>query len=224
MRFTHEEVVLKALLKIMLTLVLVFASTFIIVKSTGVLTVDKIEGWFEAAKLLSPVYVAGIVIALLFADLFIAVPTLTVMIFGGFFLGHSLGAGAAITGVMLAGLCGFGISRLYGEKFLRFLVKDDVQRNNAKTTFQQHGVVMILLSRAIPILPEVTACMAGMTRMPFLTFIAAWSISTIPYAIIATYAGSISSLDNPKPAIFAAIGLTAFSWAGWFIFKKARKP
>lgn len=65
--------------------------------------------------------------------------------------------------------------------------------------------------------------MAGMTRMSFLKFLGLWLISTVPYAIIASYAGSISTLEDPKPAIMAAIGLTGFFWLGWVVFRKFQK-
>lgn len=211
---------MKALLKVTLTLALVFASTFVIVKSTGALSIEDIEFWLESAKSISPVYVASIVIALLFADLFIAVPTLTVTILSGFFLGHAMGAGAAIAGLVLAGLCGYGLSYVYGGNLVLFLIKDKHQRDEARAGFKKHGVVMILFSRALPILPEISACMAGMTHMKFRSFLMAWCMSTIPYALIATYAGSISTVDNPKPAIFTAIGLTSFFWLGWLVIRK----
>ncbi len=214
---------MKSLLKIMIILALIFASTFLVAKFTGILSVDKIETWLTAAKSLSPVYVAAIVVLLLFADLFIAVPTLTISILSGFFLGNFIGSIAAICGLMLAGTTGYFISYIYGERLVALLIKDEKQREEARETFQTHGVIMILLARAVPILPEVAACMAGTTKMPFLKFILSWSVSSIPYALIAAYAGSISTLDNPKPAIFTAIGLTGFFWVGWFIFRKLNR-
>lgn len=204
----------------MLTLAAVFASTFIVARTTGVLTVDNIETWLQTAKTLSPVYVASVVIALLFADLFIAVPTLTVMILAGFFLGQATGFGSVITGLLLAGTTGYVLTRLFGDRILQFLIKDESERDSATRTFRAHGVTVILLSRAIPILPEVSACMAGITGMPFTKFLAAWLVSTVPYSLIATYAGSVSTIENPKPAIFAAIGLTAFFWIAWFFFNR----
>jgi len=214
---------MKSLLKVMLILAAVFATTFIIARSTGVLTVENIKAWLTAAQGWSPVYVATIVIALLFADLFIAVPTLTIMLLAGFFLGHATGFGAVITGLLMAGCGGYIISHFLGDRILNLIIKDEAQRQDAVNTFNEHGVVMILLSRAMPILPEVTACMSGITRMPFFKFLAAWLVSTVPYAAIATYAGSISSVDNPKPAILTAIGLTVFFWTGWFLFNRRQK-
>lgn len=211
---------MKPILKIMAILAIVFASTFIIARVTGYLSIPQIEAWLEAANNLSP-YVVGVIVAvLLFADLFIAVPTMTLCLLAGYFLGFPLGSIAAISGMMLAGTSGHLISHLYGNRLLRFVCKDERQISDAVTTFQNHGFVMILIARAVPILPEVTACLAGMTRMPFVRFLAAWSLNTVPYALICTYAGSISSLANPKPALITAVLVTAFLWTVWLLLRR----
>ena len=197
-----------------------FAITFIIVKFTGILTIDQIEIWLTHAQNNSVLYVAVIICLLLFCDLFIAIPTLTVTIFSGYFLGHTMGAVVAFTGMFLAGICGYGLSRYYGEKLLTFLVKDQIKRSEAIKAFEQHGFVMILLSRALPILPEVSACLSGMTGMPIKKFIFAWLMSTLPYVLIATFVGSISSFDNPKPAIYGALGISLFLWTAWYCYHR----
>lgn len=214
---------MKSLLKVFLIVASCFATTFLIIKFTGILTIEQIEEWLIQAKELSPLYVGSIVTLLLFADLFIAVSTLTVTILSGYFLGHAYGAIAALTGILLAGICGYALSHYYGNAVLDFLVKDKNKRNEAISAFQEHGFVMILLSRAMPILPEASACLSGMTRMPFSKFLIAWLICSVPYILIATYAGSISSIDNPKPAIFTAIGITTFFWFIWFIYHRMHK-
>ena len=38
-----------------------------------------------------------------------------------------------------------------------------------------------------------------------------------------TYAGSISNLDNPMPALYAALGITLLFWVSWMIFMKITK-
>jgi uncharacterized membrane protein YdjX (TVP38/TMEM64 family) len=214
---------MKALVKVILIVGLCFAATFVAIKATGTLTVEQIDGWLTQARQMSPLYAGALVAVLLLADLLVAMPTLTVTILAGFFLGHAYGTVAALTGLMLAGLCGYGLGWRFGESVLGFLVKDAVERESAKTLFRQRGFVMILLARAMPILPEVTACLAGMTRMPFRRFMVAWSLSSAPYALIAAYAGSISSLGNPQPAILTAIGISAVLWTGWYVFRR-RSP
>ncbi|MCF6442473.1 VTT domain-containing protein [Pseudoalteromonas luteoviolacea] len=211
---------MKSLLKMMLILFCFFASTFIVLKVSGVLSINDIKTWLNAAKELNVYLVALIVIGLLFLDLFIAVPTLTLILLAGFFLGPYVGGLSGIIGLMLAGTTGYAISNKFGNKLFDTLVKDPNERASAIALFQKRGPVVILLSRATPILPEISACMAGMTKMPFKEFIIYWMMSTIPYACIAAYAGSISTLENPKPAIYAAIGLTGFFWICWWMFNK----
>lgn len=214
---------MRHLLKIMLVIAFFFAATFLVVKATGILTVDQIKFWLAQAKEVSPYYIGGLVITLLLIDLFIAVPTMTTIVLAGYFLGFPNGAFASLIGLTLAGITGYGLSRMFGDSVFSFLLKKKSARDEAKRTFRQYSVIMILLSRATPILPEVTACLAGMTRMTFPIFILAWSASTIPYALIISYAGSVSSLENPMPVIYAAIGLSATLWAGWYLFNKKRK-
>ena len=214
---------MKSLIRVILIIAACFAATFIVIKSTGILTVEHIENWLLQAKELSPFFVGSLVALLLFADLFIAVPTLTITILSGYFLGHTYGFISALSGVTMAGICSHTISRYYGNTLLGFLVKDRRKQKEVISAFQRHGFIMILLSRAVPILPEVTACLSGMVRMNFGRFLLAWSISSVPYILIASYAGSISTIQDPKPAILAATALTLLLWGLWFLFHRLQK-
>ncbi|MCE3254150.1 MAG: hypothetical protein K0Q67_3170, partial [Cellvibrio sp.] len=117
---------MKQLITSALILLAIFASTFFISRITGVLTVEDIKSALTKAFQVNLIYVAMTVTLLLFIDLFIAIPSLTMRIFSGHFPG-------AITG----GASG---------------------------------------------------------------------------AIIAAYAGSKSTLNNPSPAIFIAIGISVVFW------------
>lgn len=214
---------MKPLLKIMLVLFSVFALVFILAKNLGILSWDQIEAGLLEAKNLSGLYVASLVIALLFADLFIAVPTLTITIFSGYFLGFLLGSLTALVGVFMAGTAAYFLSQKYGYALLERLMKNKQQRQEAIETFQQHGFMMIIIARAMPILPEVTACLSGLTGMKFRTFLLAWLLGSLPYILIAAYAGSISSIHNPKPAIYTGIALLTSLWLTAFIYHRSVK-
>ncbi len=214
---------MKEMLKIMLILFMVFTTTFIVAKTTGLFSLEQIEGWLIQAKEAPPIYIIAIIIALLFMDLFITVPTLSLIMLSGYFLGYPLGVFASITGLTVAGCSGYLLSYIYGNKVLRFLIRDDEKREGMKSTFHKHGFAMILLSRAMPMLPEVTSCLSGSTRIPFFKFLGAWAISSVPYVLIAAWSGSVSSLSNPMPAIFTAIGITSVLWLGWFLFHRYHK-
>ncbi len=214
---------MKVLIKTILVLFVIFASTFVLIKVTGIITTDDIKMWLEAATSADPVYAALIIAGLLFADLFIAIPTLTICILAGYFLGFGGGAMAAATGVTLAGVCGHVISRVWGRGVLSKIVKDKKSLTEMEQIFKKHGFTMILLSRAMPILPETAACLSGLTKMPPTKFMMAWVLGSYPYVLIAAYAGSVSTLENPMPAIYTAIAMTSVLWIAWSLFYKLRR-
>jgi uncharacterized membrane protein YdjX (TVP38/TMEM64 family) len=206
---------MKQLLFTALGLALVFASTFLILKLTGVLSIETIKAFLTAAHETAPIYVASAVIILLTADLFIAVPTLTVMILSGYFLGFPMGFLAGATGLITAGSLGYAISYAYGPHLLRRIIKDADKLAEMEAVFARYGGLVLVICRAMPILPEVSCCLAGATRMKFPKFFAAFLLGTIPYSLLATYAGSKSSLEDPKPAILTAIGLSVLLAGAW---------
>ena len=209
---------MKPLVKVMLILGSIFALTFVAGRLFGILTVENVEIWLEQAASVDPWWLAGLVILLLFIDIFVAVPTLTITILAGYFLGFSAGAISAFAGISAAAFTGYGMSRIWGEKPISLLVRNPDEREEMRKTFQRNGPMMIMLSRAAPIVPEVTACMAGATKMSFLLYLVYFSLSTAPYVMIASYAGSVSSIDNPRPALFAVLFLYATLWIGWYFF------
>lgn len=50
---------MKSLLKVFLIIASLFATTFLLIKFTGILTIEQIEGWLTHAKELSPFYVGS---------------------------------------------------------------------------------------------------------------------------------------------------------------------
>jgi len=208
---------MKQLLTMALCLSLLFASTFLIIKSTGILTVEDIKAFLQVAHDTAPFYVAVTVFVLLVADMFIAIPTLTVTILAGYFLGFPVGFLAGAAGLLTAGTLGYTITYFFGPGLLKKINKNEVKRIEMESIFARYGGIVLVLCRAMPILPEVSCCLAGATRMRFVPFISAFMLGTLPYAMIAAYAGSKSSLDDPKPAIFVAIGLTVILATAWTI-------
>ena len=115
---------MKPLLKVMLIVGSIFATTFVLGRFFGLLTVENVRYWLEMAQSVDPVWVIGTVVLLLFLDLFVAVPTLTITLLAGFFLGFPLGAATAFAGMTAAALSGFAISRIWGERLIAALVKE----------------------------------------------------------------------------------------------------
>ena len=211
---------MKSMLKIMIVLALIFAATFVAVRATGIVTADSVSAWLNAAGQADARSVIVIVVVLLVADLFVAVPTLTVMLLAGFFLGHGTAFASVMAGITLAASTGYALSRRFGEKLLLRLLRDPAEHQEMVAAFAAHGPILMLLSRAAPMLPEVTWCMAGLTRMPVGRFYIWLLLGTAPYAVIATYAGSVSSMDDPMPAIYAVCGLYLTMWLGFALVRR----
>lgn len=214
---------MKDLLKIGLTLGAVFLSTFVIMRMTGLVTEADVRIWLAAAHDIHPAYLIALVITALFIDLFIAVPTLATVLLAGYFLGPVLGALASITGLLLMGTTGYGLGRRFGTRLLARLYKDEARLAAIHNSFEANGLFVLFVCQALPILPEVSCTLAGTTKMPFPKFLLGFLVGTIPFAVIASYAGSISTLANPTPAILAAIGLTATLWMMWRLLQRREK-
>ena len=214
---------MKALIKFVVLLGAFFTFTLVVFKILGILSADDIKLWLEAAMELSPWIVGTIIVLLMLVDLFIAIPTLSLTILSGFFLGVELGVFYSSIGMIGAGTMGYVISRFHGDKLLKFVTKDEDQREEMIRIFSTFGPFSLMLCRAAPMLPEVTSCLAGVTNMPYWKYLLFYSIGTLPYAIIAAYSGSISTVNDPGPAIFtfiAIFGGLSLVWIAFLYFNK----
>lgn len=205
------------LLTVAMILATLFASTFLILKFFGVLTADNIKALLLWASEVNTIYVGIFITALLFLDMFIAIPTLTIVTLSGYFMGAWFGAAFSVLGMWLAGISGYFICRKWGDQLLTRLYQDKEKLNEMQDIFNKHGISVLLLCRAMPILPEVTCCLSGANKISFKKFFLFYSLGTIPYGVLAAFAGSKSTLNDPLPGILGAIGISALLWIGWFI-------
>ncbi len=214
---------MKLLIKTVLILFVIFTTMLLIFKFSGILSVEDIKQIFTNLKS-QPSYILGsLIVILLFIDLFIAVPTMTIILLAGYFIGFELALFYTFIGLLSASLTGYFLSKKYGEKVLDKLSSNEQQKLEMKELFNKHGVLVLVLSRAVPMLPEVSSCLAGTCKMTLKRFLLAWSIGTVPYLTVITYAGSISNFDNPMPAIIAAVAITLLFWVLWLVFIRINK-
>ncbi len=170
--------------------------------------------WLEGAG--SWAWAAGI--GLLAADLVLPVPGTVVMSALGYLYGVPLGGLTAAAGSMTAGLCGYGVGRLIGEKAARKLLSD-VDFEKGRLLFARGGGWMVALSRALPILPEALSCTAGLVRMPFGRFAAALVCGSLPVGFLYAWIGA-AGRDSPGWALAFSLAAPAFLW---FVAKRLWK-
>ena len=162
--------------------------------------------WIEGAGPWA--WAAGI--GLLVADLLLPVPGTVVMSALGWIYGALAGGLIATAGTMLAGLCGYGIGRLIGEKAARRLL-GDADFEKGKRLFARGGGWMVALSRAVPILPEALSCTAGLVRMPFGRFLASLACGSLPVGFLYAWIGAVGR-DAPAWAMGFSIAMPALLW------------
>jgi uncharacterized membrane protein YdjX (TVP38/TMEM64 family) len=162
--------------------------------------------WLESAGPWA--WAAGIL--LLASDLVLPVPGTVVISALGYVYGMVLGGAVAAAGLMMAGLLGYGGGRLFGEKFARRWLGDRDYEAGRKL-FENGGGWVVALSRALPILPEVISCTAGLVRMPFRRFVMALACGSVPMGFLFAAIGR-SGHDAPGWAFVLSLAVPAVLW------------
>mgnify|MGYP002780987879 CR=1 FL=1 len=211
---------MKDLLKVAAVLALAFALTLPLLRGTGLITEDSVRAFLESAHQIDAGWFALIVILLLLFDLFVAIPTMTTILIAGYFMGPVLGGLASAAGLMLLGTTGYGLGRRLGRPVLLRLFKDERRIADVETAFRRNDLLVLFACQALPILPEVSACLAGVSRMPFSRFCFGFGVGVIPFAFIVAWAGSASTLAAPSPAIYTAIGVSVTLLLVWTLLRR----
>ena len=176
--------------------------------------VEVLSGRFEEAK--GWAWLAGI--GLLLADLLLPIPGTIVMSALGAVYGFWLGGVFASAGSMLAGMFGYGVGRFFNERTARkWLGEKDFERG--ERLFARRGGWVVAMSRALPILPEVLACMAGLLRMPFKKFMLAMACGSVPMGFLFAWIGTLGRAD-PAWGLAFSLGVPAILWGAASYFGK----
>jgi uncharacterized membrane protein YdjX (TVP38/TMEM64 family) len=169
---------------------------------------------FEQAKTWA--WLLGIL--LLLADLLLPIPGTIVMSALGAVYGFWIGGLLSAIGSMLAGMLGYGVGRFFDEKFAkRWLGEKDFEKG--KTLFDRSGALVVAMSRALPILPEVLACMAGLLRMPFGTFVIALACGSVPMGFLFAWIGMVGR-EQPAWGLAFSLGVPAVLWSVAAVMRK----
>lgn len=153
-------------------------------------------------------WLAGIL--LLISDLALPVPGTIVISALGYIYGALLGGVIAAVGLVAAGVLGYGAGRLFGERFARrWLGERDYEKG--RRLFATGGGWVVALSRALPILPEVISCTAGLVRMPFGRFITALVCGSVPMGFVFAAIGT-AGRETPGWAVALSLLVPAVLW------------
>jgi uncharacterized membrane protein YdjX (TVP38/TMEM64 family) len=197
-----------------------FAATFAAAAALGYADSAVWQGWLDGVRASTGgrAAAAAAIVAMLVVDLVVPVPSSVVMTAAGALLGPWLGALVSFVGALAAACVGFWACRVGGRGVARRLVGEaDLERTRG--WFERWGVYAIVVSRPIPMLTEVLSCLAGLTSLPFRTFLAASALGTAPICVVYAIAGSRGSVTDPLPLVVVALAVPA---VGWFVARRVK--
>jgi uncharacterized membrane protein YdjX (TVP38/TMEM64 family) len=153
-------------------------------------------------------WAAGIL--LLVSDLVLPIPATAVMAALGFVYGPVAGGLTATVGSVASGALAYLVCRRFGRPVaVRLLGPQDLMEG--ERLFARVGAWLVVLSRWLPIFPEVIACMAGLARMPPLSFFIALVCGSAPLGFVFAVIGH-AGVAYPIVAIALSAGLPPLLW------------
>lgn len=196
------------LLAIFIVISLIFLLSFILFQDffETMFSFQACHQWFMTIK----PYAWLMGIALLMADIFMPVPATGVLASLGSVYGILPGALFGIAGCVSAGMTGYGIARLLGPRATHFIATPE-ERKKFKTFFDHWGGYAIIISRILPLLPEVLTILAGMSGMKFSKFTLALLTGTIPVCFLFAWIGQ-SSGNSPVSGLLISVLIPVMLW------------
>ena len=162
--------------------------------------------WFAESR----GYAWAVAIGLLVADLVLPIPATGVFAALGSVYGPIVGGVVGAVGSTCGGLAGYGLARLAGRRATRRLASEE-ELARFRSLFDRWGGYAVLVSRALPILPEVMAVLAGLARMRFSRFLAALLLGSSATSLLFAWLGWASRAE-PWWGMVAAVLIPILVW------------
>ncbi len=131
-------------------------------------------------------------VGLIIADIFVPIPVTLIITAMGQTYGPIWGGVIGTLGSFSAGVIAYGMTRLLGQRFARWLLAEELE--SAERFFVEKGAFAVACSRWLPLLPEAISCMAGLARMPFGKYCMALFCGAAPMCF--AYAALAGTSDN----------------------------
>ena len=153
---------------------------------------------------------------LLVGDLFLPIPATAVMAGLGWLYGPWLGGLVGAAGSFCSGFLAYALCRRYGQKAVDALLSKDEQTRGHQL-FHDYGGWILALSRWLPLLPEVVACMAGLFHMSARSVALALLVGSAPMALTFAWVGHLGE-GNPTLSLLISALAPPILW--WLIGKR----
>jgi len=156
------------------------------------------------------------VVTLLAADLFLPIPSSLIMVLSGAIFGVLWGSVFSLVGSIGGEWLGFELVRRYGRRASSKMVGDD-ELERLGHVFARHGVAVVVVTRALPVVMETMSVVAGLSKMSRGWFLVASLLGTAPIVVVYAYAGAVSR--ETGSLVPAVVMLIAVAGLGWILFR-----
>ncbi|MDY0220353.1 MAG: VTT domain-containing protein [Desulfobacterium sp.] len=202
---------MKSLFKLFLLFVFITIIFILIYEMTGqdfeiLFSQEKCIKYFSGIKPFA--WIVGIL--LLISDILLPVPATGIMAALGAVYGVYAGAIISTVGSVGAGLTGYYTARVLGKKASRWIISEE-EVEKFQYFFDRWGAYAIIMSRAVPVMPEAVTILAGLSGMKFSRFIFALVAGSLPVSFFFSWIGAYSD-TSPGIGILFAVLLPALIW------------
>lgn len=143
-------------------------------------------------------------------DLVLPIPGTAVMSALGMIYGSMIGGLIGTLGSILSGLLAYGLCRAFGLKIAERIAGASALEKS-RTIFAKTGGWIVVLSRWLPIMPEVVSCMAGLSRMSLKIFLSALVVGCLPLAFTFSVIGD-TGREHPRLTLALSVLAPAVIW------------
>ncbi|MCB1229827.1 MAG: VTT domain-containing protein [Verrucomicrobiae bacterium] len=154
-------------------------------------------------------WAAGIL--LLVSDLFLPVPGTAVISALGYVYGFWLGGLFGAVGSLLSGLLAYGLCRKVGHRAAEWIAGKEGLEKGERIFAGSAGGFIIALSRWLPVMPEVIACLAGLAHMPWRRFVVSLACGSLPLGFAFAAIGAAGQ-SRPILALVLSAVVPAILW------------
>ncbi len=175
---------------------------------------EGIEAWLEGFKDYG--VVGGIL--LLALDIFLPLPGTLIISTLGYVYGPLTGGMAATAGLILSGSIAYFLCRFAGVGVTRRILGEE-SYEQGQSIGNTSGGWIVALSRWLPLLSEVVACMAGLTKMSPRIYFPALICGVLPFGFLFAYIGHTGH-ESPWLMVVLNIVCPAILWgvAGRYLY------
>ncbi len=201
---------LRRYLLLVLAMIVILGALFAVVETLGVPLLTDPSPWLERGGWAAVVVGTG----LLIVDVVLPVPSSVIMVANGAIFGIVLGSILSLIGSVGAAMVGFLIGRRGGSLLSRIVTPAEIDQANR--LLDRWGLLAIIVTRAVPLLAETMAIIAGTSRLEWRRVLVAVIVGAIPASILYAVTGALASGFASGVAVFVAVIVLAgvFWFAG----------